>query len=139
MSDHENYCSGKTKQGQPCRAAATETGYCFFHTNPGRVAELGRLGGRKNRHVVDVDLRPLPPMDTAEGFRSALDQIAGELYAGRLPPKTAAAMAQLMNTRLRAMGMDDIEQKVKEIETRLDELSSARTAPAANSTQERKN
>jgi hypothetical protein len=64
MSDHENYCRGKTKQGQPCPAAGTESGYCYLHTNPGLAAELGRLGGRKDRHVVDEVPRPLPAMDT---------------------------------------------------------------------------
>ncbi len=56
MSDDNNCCSGKTKQGRPCRAAATESGYCYFHTNPDVAAELGRIGGRSTvQRRVSVD------------------------------------------------------------------------------------
>jgi len=45
-----NRCGAKTKEGKPCRAAATEGGLCFFHANPNKAAELGRVGGRKSRY-----------------------------------------------------------------------------------------
>lgn len=93
----------------------------------------------KNRHVVDEVLRPLPAMDSISGVRAALDQIAEDPYSRRLQPKIAAAMTQVLNTRLRAMGTEDIEQRLKQIETRLEELSNARTAPTADSTKDGKN
>ena len=40
----EKSCKAKTKKGSPCRAAATEGGLCFFHANPNKAAELGRVG-----------------------------------------------------------------------------------------------
>jgi len=39
-------CQGQTKAGKPCRAAATSGGLCYFHANPNKAAELGRIGGR---------------------------------------------------------------------------------------------
>src|SRR5260370_42006553 len=102
MSEHENRCGGENKQGQPCRAAATESGYCYFHANPDVAAELGRVGGRKNRHVVDTDLRPLPPINTITGVKDALAQMIGDVYANRLHPRTAAGLAPRINTVLRA-------------------------------------
>ena len=132
MSDDNNCCSGKTKHGKPCRAAAMESGLCYLHTNPGRAAELGRIGGRKNRHVVPEVLRPLPAMNSNAGVRAAAEQMLADMYAGRLEPKKAAGLSALLNTLLRAQGTDDIEQKFKQIEKRLDELSNSRTAVAAN-------
>ncbi len=35
-----------------------ESGYCYFHANPGVAAQVGRRGGRQNRHVVEA--MPLP-------------------------------------------------------------------------------
>src|SRR5216684_3776365 len=134
MSDDNNCCSGKTKHGKPCRAAAMERGLCYLHTNPGRAAELGRIGGRKNRHVVNEVLRPLPAMDSNAGVRAAAEQMLADMYSGRLQPKKAAGLAALMNTLLRALGTTDIEQKFKQIEARLDELSDPRIAPSANKT-----
>jgi hypothetical protein len=33
-------CSGRTQKGEPCRAAATPGGLCFFHANPNKASEL---------------------------------------------------------------------------------------------------
>jgi hypothetical protein len=38
-------CKALTKQGNPCKAPATEGGLCFFHANPDRARELGQMGG----------------------------------------------------------------------------------------------
>jgi hypothetical protein len=52
----KNSCRAKTKNGEPCQAAATEGGLCFFHSNPKKASELGQIGGRKNRrHTVEMD------------------------------------------------------------------------------------
>lgn len=48
-------CRALTKAGQPCSARATDCGYCNIHSRPGRATELGRLGGRRNRHTVGSD------------------------------------------------------------------------------------
>ncbi len=41
------WCRARTKAGHPCQAPAVER-LCFFHAHPGKLAELGRQGGRKN-------------------------------------------------------------------------------------------
>src|SRR4051794_27941335 len=93
-------CKGKTKEGKRCRAAPTESGFCFLHSKPGLAAEIGRAGGRKNRHVVSDELRPLPSVDTIEGVKQAVAQMIGDVYSKRLPPKMAAGLAPLINTML---------------------------------------
>ena len=54
-----NRCKAKTKSGKPCRAAATEGGLCFFHANPDKASELGRIGGRNKGHASGESADPL--------------------------------------------------------------------------------
>jgi len=61
--NRDSRCTGLTKGGKSCRAAATDGGLCYFHANPKKAAELGRIGGRKNRHVSDEHLDPLPGLE----------------------------------------------------------------------------
>jgi hypothetical protein len=41
-------CKAIAESGKPCRADAAEGGLCFFHANPDKASELGRIGGRGN-------------------------------------------------------------------------------------------
>jgi len=43
-------CKAQTKAGGVCQAPAVKEGLCFFHANPEKPAELGRQGGKRNRH-----------------------------------------------------------------------------------------
>ena len=63
-SNSDSRCEAQTKNGKPCRAAATAGGLCFFHANPDKAAELGRIGARKNGRV-PVVTDPLPNSDSA--------------------------------------------------------------------------
>lgn len=55
-------CKAETKDGGVCQAPAVERGLCFFHANPEKPAELGRQGGKRNRHwkIEDGDLPQIP-------------------------------------------------------------------------------
>jgi hypothetical protein len=46
----DSRCNVQAKNGKPCWAAATAGGLCFLHANPNKASELGRIGGRSNRH-----------------------------------------------------------------------------------------
>jgi len=107
MSRSASACKHRTKAGKLCRAAATESGFCFLHSTPGLAAEIGRAGGRKNRHVVPDELRPLPSVDTIEGVKQAVAQMIGDVYSKRLLPRTAAGLAPLINTMLRVLSASD--------------------------------
>ncbi len=66
-------CSAKTKGGNLRRAAVVHgTRFCALHGDPARAAELGRMGGLKNRHYVDPEAIVIPPPSTPEDFRSLL-------------------------------------------------------------------
>jgi len=125
MPDQMNRCKAKNKRAEPCGAAATETGYCHFHSKPDIAAELGRRGGRKNRHVMIGDLQLLPLLGGATGLRNALQQALADLYEGRLTPKTAAAFASLASALLRTFTPAEFEEQLKTLQKTISELQGA--------------
>ena len=115
------HCQGKTKTGRRCRAAATEGGLCFFHANPNKASELGRIGGRSKRHAV-VESRDPPRLDNAIAVRDMVAQLIADVYAGKIQPRVAASLAPLLNLHLRAIETSNLELRVKKLEKRLAEL-----------------
>jgi hypothetical protein len=103
-------CKAVTNAGKPCRAAATEGGLCFFHGNPQKAAELGRIGGRKKYRTV-TELNPLPKLDSAAAICKSIAQLAGEVHAGRLDPKVALSLTQMARLLLHALPAADIEKQ----------------------------
>jgi hypothetical protein len=68
-------CNARAKSGKPCGAAATPGGLCFFHANPKKASELGRIGGRSNRHAAGETVDPLPTLDTALAVRDTVARL----------------------------------------------------------------
>jgi hypothetical protein len=89
----DSRCKARAKSGKPCRAAATEGGLCFFHTNPNKASELGRIGGRSNRHAAGENVDPLPTLDNALAVRDTVARLIADVYAGRINPRIAAGLA----------------------------------------------
>ncbi len=115
--DHR--CKGKTKAGKPCRAAATAGGLCFFHANPNKASELGRVGGRSKHHLEDGNLGALPTLDNAVAVRNMVDRLIADVYEGRIQPRIAAGLAPLLNLQLRAIDVTDVQRRLTEIEKEL--------------------
>jgi hypothetical protein len=80
----DSRCKAKTKSSKPCGAAATKGGLCYFHANPNKASELGRIGGRSNRHVTGENADPLPTLDNALAVRGTVDRLIADVDAG--PP-----------------------------------------------------
>ena len=116
MSDDIRTCKATNKQGLPCRAAAGESDYCYFHANPGVAAQVGRMGGRQNRHVMESQATPLPPLNSISGVQGAVAQTIEDVRARRLHPATASALATLFSIQLRTFGPDDLEKRLKKLE-----------------------
>ena len=108
----QNRCKGRTKAGKPCGAAATAGGLCFFHANPNKASELGRIGGRSKYHVTVETADPLPPLDTAAAVLDTGSRLYADVLAGKVPPRVAASLAPLMNVLLRASEMANLEQQL---------------------------
>jgi hypothetical protein len=95
--NQDSSCKGQTKSGKPCRAAATSGGLCFFHANPNKASELGRIGGKRNRRVIAQNDDPLPKLNTAMAVRDVVTQLIADVYSGKLQPRVAAGLAPLLN------------------------------------------
>jgi hypothetical protein len=109
-------CKAKTKSGEPCQAAATPGGLCFFHANPDKASELGRIGGKTNRHATGEGADPLPTLDNALAVRDTVARLIADVYAGRVHPRIANGLAPLFNLQLRAIETTDIERRLAKLE-----------------------
>ena len=110
-----NRCKGRTKAGKPCRAAATDGGLCFFHANPNKASELGRIGGRSNRHA-PAESGALPPLDTTVAVRDRGDRLFDDVMAGKVHPRVAAVLVSLLSLQMRAIYTADLEQRLAKLE-----------------------
>ena len=107
MSVRSAKCRAMTKAGKRCSAYATKGGLCFFHANPNKAAELGRIGGRKNHHVSMDNLDPLPSLLTATAVRDAGARLIHDVHSGQVDPRIAASLAPLLSLQLRSVEAAD--------------------------------
>jgi hypothetical protein len=133
----ERRCKGQTKAGKACRAAATDGGLCFFHANPNKAAELGRIGGRSNRYAAVEAGDPLPPLDNAVALRDTAGRLIADVITGKVHPRVAASVAPLMNLQLHAIKTADLEQRLAKLEQQLELRDGGSPEPSAASDQER--
>jgi len=123
MSDDIRTCKATNKQGRPCRAAAGDRDYCYFHANPGMAAQVGRMGGRQNRHVIEGHVTPLPPLNSISGIQGGIAQTIEDLRTSRLPARTDVALANLLSVQLRTFSAGNLEEKIKRLEEKVNALN----------------
>jgi hypothetical protein len=112
----ENRCKGRTKAGTPCRAAATAGGLCFFHANPNKASELGRIGGRGKRHAAAESGDPVPALDTVIAVVEAGARLFADARAGKVSHRVAASLVPLLNLQMQAIKTADLEQRLAKLE-----------------------
>lgn len=113
-------CSAKTKRGHPCRAAVVcGTRFCALHGDPTRAAELGRMGGLKNRHYVDTDEVTIAPPSTPEDIKNLLAQAMADVRAKKLDPRTASTLTYMSGALLKAFESTDLEKRLARLEEEL--------------------
>jgi len=115
LKNSNSPCQALTKKGTPCRAAATEGGLCFFHANPNKAVELGRIGGKKNGRML-VGTEPLPNLDNAMAVRDTVARLIADVYAGKLHPRIATGLAPLMHLQLRVLEKTEFEKRLARVE-----------------------
>src|SRR5271169_5018859 len=126
----DSRCKARAKSGKPCRAAATAGGPCYFHANPNKASELGRKGGRSNRHPAVESALPLPKLHTAIAVRDAVAQLIDDVCGGKLHPRLAAGLAApLLNLQLRAIETADLEQRIAKLEKMSADADEATPSP----------
>ena len=119
VTNFSRRCQGQTKAGKPCGAAATSGGLCFFHANPNKAAELGRIGGRKKSRLPAEVPGPFPRLDKVSAVQDAVEKLIADVYAGKLPPRVAAGLAPLLNLQLRAVEATNLERRLEKVENLL--------------------
>ena len=123
----ESRCKGRTTAGKPCRAAATDGGLCFFHANPNKTTELGRIGGSRSKRFVAAESgNPLPTLDSAIAVRDTVARLIPDVLAGKVHPRIAASLGPLMNIQLHAIAASNLELQLAQLEKRLTRLEAAR-------------
>ena len=112
----QNLCQALTKDGKPCRAAAMPGGLCFFHANPKKAAQLGRIGGRSRRHRDGALADSLPKLDTATAVQETISWVVKEVVAGKLDPKIAASITPLLELQRRLIETVNLERRLALLE-----------------------
>jgi hypothetical protein len=114
MSTH---CQARTKAGKPCKAVAVGGDFCAFHADPKRAAQLGRIGGRKNRrYALRYEASPVRPPQTAREVKDLLAEALAGIHVGRLEPKIGSVMAYVGSALLKAIKTTDIEERIAALE-----------------------
>lgn len=113
-------CSAKTKKGTRCQARAIAgSSLCAFHANPDRAAELGRIGGRKNRHFVETEVVNVTPPSTPEEVKNLLSQAMADVRARKLEPGVASTITYMASVLLKAMDDTDTHRRLSRLEGRV--------------------
>ena len=89
---------------------------CFFHANPNKAAELGRIGGKNKRPAGTQSVDPLPKLDQASAVQEAVDRLVADVYAGKVQPRVATGLASLLSLQLRAIETTNLERRIDKIE-----------------------
>ena len=106
----------KRKRGKPCRAAATEGGLCFFHANPNKAAELGRVGGRKSRYPLGAVADAPRDVKSMKGVLEAAARLIEDVYSGKISPRIAGSVTPLLTLQMRAIRETDLEMRIAKLE-----------------------
>jgi len=123
-------CQAQAKNGKPCRAAATAGGLCFFHANPNKASELGRLGGKNKRPTGAQSADLLPKLDKASAIQEAVDRLVADVYAGKVQPRVATGLASLLSLQLRAIETTNLERRLEKVERLLSKAEKAQPGQA---------
>ena len=132
-------CRATTSSGGLCKARPHKNGLCFFHSDPKRAAELGRKGGRRNRHIYDAPLQPVAVPESAGDVKRMLAETMADIRAGRMDPKLGSTLGYIGMALLRAFEVADLEQQLERLEQRneLEELEEQAGQAGTNEAQSR--
>src|SRR2546428_6430116 len=99
--------------GKPCNAVAVDGGLCAFTPDPKRAAQLGRMGGSKNRrhYPLGSETEPLHLPQTAKEVKDLLAEAMAGLHAGRLEPRIGSVIAYLGTALLKAIETTDHQER----------------------------
>jgi hypothetical protein len=110
-------CKARTKAGGACQAPAVERGLCFFHAHPEKLAELGRQGGKRNRHGEPADRGlPLIPLKSVGDVSGLLEETINRVRKGPFDLRAANAIGFLAGILLKAIDSGRMESRLAHLE-----------------------
>lgn len=124
VKKRDAHCKAIALSGKPCRAASTDSGFCFFHGHPNKAAELGSIGGKRNRRPSAGSADPLPPVDSATSAADNLDRIYEGVRTGAIAPRAATILMQVTIAKKRITDKMVIEREMAEMQDDLRTLKS---------------
>jgi hypothetical protein len=124
MNPKKPRCKALSKSGKSCGAAPTSTGLCFFHSNPNKASELGRLGGKLNRRRTGESARSFTNLDGADSASERLECLYQEVKTGSIRPTVANVLMKLTDLQVRVREKTIIEQQIEELHEQLRTLKS---------------
>jgi len=117
-------CKALTVAGKPCAAAPTSTGFCFFHGNPTKASELGRIGGKLNRRGTPAIVSNFSKLDGCDSAANRLDDLYQGVQTGSIRPAVAMVLMKLTDLQLRVREKTVLEQQISQLQEQLRTLKS---------------
>ncbi len=81
-------CKATTSSGERCKARPHKNNLCLFHFDPKKAVELGRKGGRANRHTYEEPVQKVAVPESAADVRKMLAQTMADVRSGKLDPRS---------------------------------------------------
>lgn len=108
-------CQAVCKSGRPCTARAKKgSKFCALHSDPKHAAEIGRKGGKSNRHIFETRDFPIP--NTAADVKTMLAEVTAGILAGRLNPRIGTTVGYLSIPLLKAIEASSFEDRLRKLE-----------------------
>ncbi len=127
-------CCFQKSDGTACQAAATASGYCFFHDG-NKAAEAGKKGGRSRKRPPAIFLLDAEdvPLATVGDVVKALASTFNKVQKGQLDPKTGNCLALISGQLLRAMQEGELAAELEAMRTEMEAMKHERGNAAATS------
>jgi hypothetical protein len=108
-------CTGITRDGERCREIAIDgLGYCYAHDRAEERRRNAHKGGRRGG-------RGRPSVELAT-LKERLSTLADNVLEGSVDRGDAAVAGQLLNTVIRAIGMEMRVREVEDLQRQVEEL-----------------
>ena len=99
-------CKATTPSGERCKAKPHKDNLCFFHSEPKKAAELGRKGGKANRHTFVTPSQEIVPPESVGNVKRMLAHTMAAVLSGKIDPKLGTTVAYMGIALLRAYEAD---------------------------------
>ena len=87
-----------------------------------RAAELGRMGGRKNRHSIEIVQFSFAPPKTPEDVKNMVSEAMVGMLSDKIDRKKANSLTYMSSFLLKAIESTDVKRGLKPFTREMEEL-----------------